>query len=45
MNTAADWLGPSMNYLYLNNEYVYTPPAFETYKSPVFLRPFDAFSE
>ncbi|MFZ3342851.1 MAG: prolyl oligopeptidase family serine peptidase [Terriglobales bacterium] len=45
MNTAADDLGPSMNYLYLNNQYVYTSPAFEAFKSPKFLRPFDAFSK
>ena len=45
MNTAADKLGPYMNYLWLNNEYVYTSPAFETYKSPKFLRPFDAFTK
>lgn len=38
-------LGPNYNYLYLNNEYVYTSPAFETYKSLKFLRPFDAFSK
>jgi pimeloyl-ACP methyl ester carboxylesterase len=38
-------LGPGYNYLYLNNQYVYTSPAFETYKSPKFLRPFDAFSK
>jgi hypothetical protein len=43
-NVAID-LGPSYNYLYLNNQYVYTSPAFETYKSPKFLRPFDAFSK
>lgn len=43
-NVAVD-LGPYYNYLYLNNEYVYTSPAFETYKSPKFLRPFDAFSK
>ncbi len=43
-NVAVD-LGPYYNYLYLNNQYVYTSPAFETYKSPKFLRPFDAFSK
>ncbi|MGA9354803.1 MAG: hypothetical protein WBV46_14020 [Terriglobales bacterium] len=45
LNTEATDLGTDFNYLYLNNEYVYTAPAFETYKSPQFLRPFDAFSK
>ena len=45
LNNVAVELGPSYNYLYLNNEYVYTAPAFETYHSPKFLRPFDAFSK
>src|ERR1700690_107163 len=45
LDNAAVALGPSYNYLYLNNEYVYTPPAFERSKSPKFLRPFDAFSK
>jgi pimeloyl-ACP methyl ester carboxylesterase len=45
LNTEATDLGTDFNYLYLNDEYVYTAPAFETYKSPQFLRPFDAFSE
>ena len=45
LDNAAIALGPSYNYLYLNNQYVYTSPAFEKYKSPKFLRPFDAFSE
>lgn len=45
LDNAAIDLGPYYNYLYLNNQYVYTSPAFETYKSPKFLRPFDAFSE
>jgi pimeloyl-ACP methyl ester carboxylesterase len=44
LNTDAANLGPSMNFLWLNNQYVYVPPAFETYKSPPFLRPFDAFT-
>jgi pimeloyl-ACP methyl ester carboxylesterase len=44
LNNQAVNLGPSYNYLYLNNQDVYTAPAFETYKSPVFLRPFNAFS-
>ncbi len=43
-NAAVD-LGPYYNYLYLNNQYVYRAPAFEEYKSPRFLRPFDAFSK
>jgi len=38
-------LGPDYNYLWLNNQYVYTSPAFEKYKSPKFLRPYDAFSK
>lgn len=45
LNTEATDLGTGFNYLYLNDEYVYTAPAFETYKSPQFLRPFDAFSQ
>ena len=45
MNNKAVALGPNFNYLYLNNQYVYTAPAFETYHSPKFLRPFDAFSK
>jgi pimeloyl-ACP methyl ester carboxylesterase len=45
LNTEATSLGANFNYLYLNNEYVYTAPAFETYQSPKFLRPFDAFSQ
>jgi hypothetical protein len=45
LNNVAVELGPSYNYLYLNNEYVYTSPAFEAYTSPKFLRPFDAFSK
>ena len=45
LNTEADDLGPGMNFLYLNNQYVYVSPAFEDYQSPVFLRPFDAFSQ
>jgi pimeloyl-ACP methyl ester carboxylesterase len=45
LDNAAIDLGPYYNYLYLNNQYVYTSPAFETYKSPKFLRPFDAFSK
>jgi hypothetical protein len=45
LNTKATDLGTGFNYLYLNGEYVYTAPAFETYKAPQFLRPFDAFSE
>ena len=44
LNNQAVNLGPSYNYLYLDNQDVYTAPAFETYKSPVFLRPFNAFS-
>lgn len=43
-NVAVD-LGPYYNYLYLNNQYVYTSPAFENYRSPKFLRPFDVFSK
>ena len=45
LDNAAVALGPSYNYLYLNDQYVYTSPAFETYKSPKFLRPFDAFTK
>jgi pimeloyl-ACP methyl ester carboxylesterase len=44
LNLEAKGLGPYLNYLYLNNQYVYVAPEFETYTSPVFLRPFDAFS-
>jgi pimeloyl-ACP methyl ester carboxylesterase len=39
LNTEATNLGSNFNYLYLNGQYVYTAPAFETYKSPKFLRP------
>ncbi len=45
LQNAAIALGPYYNYLYLNDQYVYTSPAFEKYKSPKFLRPFDAFSQ
>ncbi len=45
LNNVATYLGPNYNYLYLNGEYVYTLPAFETYTPLKFLRPFDAFSE
>jgi pimeloyl-ACP methyl ester carboxylesterase len=45
LNTEATELGSGFNYLYLNNQYIYTAPAFETYKSLMFLRPFDAFSK
>ena len=44
LDNAAIKLGPDYNYLDLNG-YVYTSPAFESYKSPKFLRPFDAFTE
>jgi pimeloyl-ACP methyl ester carboxylesterase len=45
LDNAAIKLGPDYNYLYLNNDYVYTSPAFENYKSLKFLRPFDDFSK
>jgi len=45
LDNVAIALGPYYNYLYLNNQYVYTSPAFETYKSPKFLRPYDAFTK
>jgi len=38
-------LGPNMNFLWLNNQYVYTSPEYDAYQSPVFLRPFDAFTQ
>jgi len=44
LNSEAFALGPLLNVLYLNNQLVPTPAAFETYKSTKFLRPFDAFS-
>ena len=44
LNKAAAALGPNYNYLYLNGNPVNTPPAFETFKDPVFLRPYDVFS-
>jgi pimeloyl-ACP methyl ester carboxylesterase len=45
MNKAAASLGPGYNFLYLNGQVVPTPPAFEAFRTPPFLRPFDAFSE
>jgi len=45
LNARAKSLGSGMNVLYLNNQWVATPPAFETYKVPAFQRPYDAFSQ
>lgn len=45
LNNEAIALGPTMNVLYLNGQYVHVSPAFETYHPLPFLRPFDAFSQ
>lgn len=45
LDSAANHLGPSMNVLDINNQFVYTPPQFDNFNAPQFLRPFDAFSQ
>ncbi len=45
LDSAANHLGPSMNVLDINNQFVYTPPQFVNFNAPQFLRPFDAFSQ
>jgi pimeloyl-ACP methyl ester carboxylesterase len=44
LNAEATAAGPKYNVLNVNGQWVPTPPAFETFQSPPFLRPFDAFS-
>jgi len=45
LNKEAAALGATYNVLLVNNKLVQVPSAFEKFKSPVFLRPFDAFSK
>ncbi len=45
LNNAAGALGKNYNWLYLNGQVVIVPPAFEQFQPPMFLRPFDAFSQ
>jgi len=45
LNAEATALGPKYNVLRLNGQWVPTASAYETFQSPPFLRPFDAFSQ
>lgn len=44
LNNEAAALGPEFNVLEVNGQIVQVSPAYEKYMSPMFLRPFDAFS-
>jgi pimeloyl-ACP methyl ester carboxylesterase len=45
LGDVANSFGPNYNWLYLNNQVVYTPPAFEQFQPPQLLRPYDAFTQ
>jgi len=44
LNSEATGLGSAYNFLYINNNVVYTAPAFLSYMPLQFLRPYDAFT-